>query len=46
MAKKTNPIQLSGILGNLSGTYNDIQFCSNGVIRLSKKINKKKISDV
>ena len=45
MAKKQKIKQLTGIIGNLSGTYNGMQFCKNGVIRWEKKVEKKKRKD-
>ena len=38
--------QITGILGGYTGTYNSIQFCKNGVIRLYTKKIIKKIKDV
>ena len=46
MAKKTNPIVIRGILEPLQGTYNNIQYCKNGVIRLYVNKSIKKIKDV
>jgi hypothetical protein len=46
MVKKTNIQQLGGVLEQLSGTYNGLQFCKNGVIRLISNKSKKKIKDV
>jgi hypothetical protein len=34
--------QLGGIFDQLSGTYNGIQFCKNGVIRVAKVKKTKK----
>lgn len=39
--KRTNVKVKQGILNNLSGTYNNLNFTKNGVIRKAKEINKK-----
>lgn len=38
--------QNKGILGTLTGTYNNITYCKNGVIKLYVKKTIKKIKDV